>query len=237
MVVAQSSTRVLPGRAFTPTEEIDVQASLPALAARLPGVGRQSLLITECVGPHGVPDLVVLVGGAAALERRLASGVPPLTSELDAQILVRLNAGSGVWLDEVLAAIPASTPRVIERRMSRLERVGAIRRTRVGAYLRRSEISPFGRTHALEAKVSDWGGAIGQALGYASWCDSVSVVLGRAPRRIDGIASRMADHRLGLAIGGEWIAKPAPRPVRLPAARRLVASEFILTNVVDSSAS
>lgn len=231
MVVVQSSSRVWPGRAFVPTEELDVQARLPELAGRLPGVGARSLLITECVGPHGVPDLVVLVGDGAALERRLASGLPPMTNELDAEILVRLSASSGVWLDEILAAIPASTPRVVKRRLTQLEGVEAIRRTRVGAYVRRSEFRPLGRTHALEAKVSDWGRAIRQALGYASWCDYVSVVLGKTPRSVDGVASQMASHRLGFAVGEEWIAKPVARRLQLPAARRLMATEYIVTNL------
>jgi hypothetical protein len=217
------SARVLPGRRFEPVAEAQLAIHIECLVASLPAAQRRGvLLISEVAGPFGIPDFVALVPDPDRLPARLDARFPPLLSEAATAIAVAVSARRRTSTEAV--AVRVGLPRrVVRERLAALRQVGAVFGDDQSGWLRHEALAPIGRTHVFEAKVSDWRKGFSQAVTYAAWGDSATVVLARAPEtwRQSGTSDW-----IGLAIGPKWRRRPVVR--RHSPARRLWASEHIV---------
>ncbi len=225
--VLSVSRRAHPGRQYQPLAEAHIHELLPALARSLPGAARHgTVMVRECPGPYGVADLVVQVGGQRQLDRRLSAGLPPLLSEIDASIVAQLRPGQPTALSDLALSVGRSVGSV-KRRLGRLRGLDAVADRPTG-YVRHPALDLGGSLHALEAKTSDWGRGIDQALGYAVWADTATLVVGRLPRNPEPAMRRAHRLRLGLVGGTCWLRRPSRRahggPIRHWAMEHLVAA-------------
>ena len=218
-----ASAKVPRGKLFEPIEEVALHPVLRQLAMRLPGASRGVLMVPEFVGPYGVADLLVVTYVGDKLANRLALGIDPLLSELDAALVVVAHPLKPRTISELAAAV-GRTERAIRRRVSGLVSRGALVETTAG-YMKPSALRPVGRLWALEAKVSDWRRGVGQANRYGVWADGSALVLSRVTNEADVIssASRLG---LGVAHGPRWLIRPTLRPQN--DATRLWASEHLI---------
>lgn len=118
------------------------------------------------------------------------------------------------------------------RRARRLVRAGALFEPEEDRFLRAPELAPVGRLYALEAKVDDWSGGLGQALRYGSWADASAVVMGQLPRDPSAAIRQASGLGVGLALGSRWLVRPKVR--RHALAHRLWASEFVVAALSDA---
>lgn len=215
------------GQRFEPTVERELDADLRTLASGLPGAGEGLLAVVEFHGPRGVPDLLVMARGVAALRHRLENGAPFIESPADCAVVAVLNIKRPMTSSSVASETGMSLEQV-ERRLRALTHAGIVV-TQGQGYCRRADIEPIGRTYAFEAKVSDWRRGLDQALRYSAWCDASSLVLLRAPADMGGLIERCTLFDIGLAIRDEWVRRP--RLGRPQPALRLAASERLALQV------
>lgn|SRR5450759_204358 len=211
------------GQRFQPMAERDLHPTLRDLAGRLPGAANGVVVIADMPGPAGLPDLVA-VPLTAKLATRMDSVCPPLLAWADA----RLAAGCSTTRPLSVATLARRLSTDVDstrRRARRLSRSGALIECGSG-FVRAQELEPIGRLYALEAKVDDWSGGLGQALRYGAWADASAVVVGKLPRDHSRAVSLASQLGLGLALGPSWLVRPRVR--RLALARRLWASEFVV---------
>lgn len=225
-VEVRPSLRPRQGRRFEPTHELAVVASARRCAAGLPGAHRGLLLVGELAGPQGIPDLTAIVGPPEPLQRRLASGVPPLLNELDAGVAAAASATVPRSV-EALAKELGWPPAVVAARMTGLLRAGAISEPSPGRYRRDPALGPIGRIYAIEAKVRDGGAALRQVRAYTTWADAYVIVTGAmgetARSRLEPEVHRDGG---GLVVAGRWRQRPRLRPTSR--ARRLRSAEHIV---------
>lgn len=225
--VVTTSLRSRPGHQYEPVAEAEVHSLLPTLALGLPGAARHgAVMVRECPGPYGIADLVVLIGGQRQLERRRDADVPPLLSELDAAIVAMLQPVRPTPTDQLAIAVDRPL-RSVARRLSALGDLGAIS-ARPSGFVRNPALDLRGSVHALEAKTKDWNRGIDQALAYAVWADTSTLVVGQLPRDTRLAEDRAGRLRLGLASGLRWVRRPSrrthERPLRMWAMEHLVAA-------------
>lgn len=222
-----TSKHARPGRPFQPVQEAELHRDLPALVRSLPGAVRHgALLIAEAPGPFGVPDLLVLVGGQRQIDQRLASGLAPILSEMDAGLVAQLSAHRPASVSD-LALVLGWTEDAVRRRARRLAGLEVVA-DRPSGLVRHPMVGFGGSIHAIEAKVNDWNRGIDQSLLYATWCDSVTLSVGRLPRDFTPAVVRAARLRLGLVGSGRWLCRPGrrshPRSVKQWAHEHVVAA-------------
>ncbi len=216
------------GHRFEPTVERELDADLRTLASGLPGASEGLLGVVEFQGPRGVPDLLVMTRGTAALRRRLQYGVPFIESAADCAVVATLNIKRPLTSRDVASAT-GMTVEQVERRLRALTHIGIVVAHGQHGYSRRADLEPIGRTYAFEAKVSDWRRGLDQALRYSAWCDASSLVLLRAPSDMSGLIERCNHLDIGLAVRDQWVRRPRlGRPQR---ALRLAASERLAQQV------
>lgn len=232
-VQESTSRRDRPGRRFMPTAERELDPDLRDLAARLPGAGRGVTVIAEMPGPAGLPDLVA-VPMTPRLATRLEYACPPLLSWGDVRLAAAASPRQALSASALSRRLEADE-RSVRRRIARLIGCGALVETASGCVLRAPEIQPVGRIYALEAKVDDWSGGLGQALRYGAWADASATVVRRLPRDRSRAMAQAADLGLGLALGARWLVRPRVR--RLELARRLWASEHVIAALAGASPS
>jgi len=222
----EDSVRPRHGRRFEPTHELRVGKDVESLAGKLPGARSGVLVIREMTGPFGVPDFTAVVGGARALERRLALDVPALLNEIDAAVVSVLTPRRPKTIVEIENSIPWSQESVA-RRLPRLLRVGAVIQLRPGAYTRPSDLQSIGTIWALEVKVNNWRKAISQARTYSIWADGYVVILGPVGGPVIAkVLEEAALDQSGVVIDGVWFRKPhVQRQSRM---RHLWASEHVI---------
>lgn len=228
-VVAASS---LGGRRFEPVHERLVDPDLRAAAGRLRlPADSLNFLIPECRLPVGLPDLLVASLDQAALLRRLAVGAPPILSEPATRLAANLSTTRPTTVDS-LAGLLGSTKRQGSRVLLGLAKLGAVYRDG-DRWVRAAGFEPVGRTYALEAKVDDWQSGLDQCLRYGAYADSTTLVLPRMSEKVRTSAvSRFSALGVGLYVDGKWLVRP--RLSRLKAAKRLLASEYVLAALGDT---
>jgi hypothetical protein len=91
-------------------------------------------------------------------------------------------------------------------------------------YTRHLALTPLGRLHVYEVKVSDWRRGLHQAATYAAWADQSTLVLGRRPGSVAVAVEEARRHRVGLTVGKQWYFRPRLALPRRPL--RLWASEI-----------
>lgn len=216
----------LPGRRFEPLEERELDGALRYLASTLPGADSSMLITPEFPGPLGVPDLLATVDAERDLAERLADGTSPILREADVAVLAAVAVGRTTTSARV-ARVAGISQDQAEKRMRSLTSRGALIAVGSG-YRRNPAVRSIGRTHALEAKVSNWRRGLAQTLRYASWTDSSSLVLLRRPREIDAAAGIARQLGIGLAVSERWVVRPVLhtpiRSLRLLASERIVAT-------------
>jgi hypothetical protein len=213
------------GRPFEPVAERHVVPSL-RLAARKLAVTTASpvVMVPECPLPAGVPDLLVLVADERRLTARLRSDVPPILAQQEVRLLAACGPRRPARIER-LAEVTGLAAGQTRRLLARLVRVGALERTEAG-WRRNDAIAPFGRTYALEAKVSDWRSGIAQCLRYGAFTDGTGLALGRVSAQVAKSAVEFGQqHRIGVFIDGRW--KTRPRMIRHSLERRLWLAEHI----------
>ena len=82
-----------------------------------------------------MPDFVAVVGAEAALDRRRASGMPPVMNEADARLLANLHAGRPLRLSTIAGSM-GWKPDEVAARMERLAASGAVVRATGDRYTR-----------------------------------------------------------------------------------------------------
>lgn len=226
-VVELESRRDRAGRRFAPSAELELHPVLRDLAAKLPGAVRGVAVIAEMPGPSGLPDLVA-VPITEQLATRINYSCPPLVSWSDAR-LVSAASVNRPFTDASLARRTGVDPADVRRRVGRLLSMGALLEAPNGCIVRAPEMQPVGRLYALEAKVDDWSGGLGQALRYGAWADASATVVQRLPRDPSKAISQASELGIGLAHNHRWLVRPKLR--RLDAARRLWASEHVVAAI------
>jgi hypothetical protein len=216
------------GRMFTPTHELKLTE--PALRAchSLPLAHNGVLVVKELAGPIGVPDFTALVGDREALDRRLASGIPPLLNRIDSAIISVSHPTHGRSIETLAKSLgwPVGT---LHRRIPRLLKSNALKESS-GCLLRAPELTPVGRIYAVEAKVDNHSAAINQVRSYSVWADSYVVVMGPlSARALSTIEAEVRIDQGGLYVEERWIRRP--RIQRLRKAQRLWATEHFVAAV------
>jgi hypothetical protein len=226
------TTRPRAGRRFLPSHELALHADAERACASLPGAGRGLLVIREMVGPIGIPDLTAVVGPPELLRARLALPVPPLLNEVDAAIAAAASPSAARTVQAIAAKLgwPSTT---IERRLPGLLRSGALLRSGRESYIRPPDLVNVGRIYAVEAKVRDAAAALQQVRTYTVWADGYVLVMSSLTDRVRArVGGEVAADRGGLMIAGKWVSRPVVH--RLPAPRRLWASEHVVAAVAGS---
>lgn len=220
------ATRTRPGRRFLPVAELELGTVLRDIAGRLPGASSGVIVIAEMTGPAGLPDLVA-VPVTPKLETRLALACPPVLAFGDARLVMACSSSRSTSLGSLSRRLEVSEE-AVRRRARRLERGGVLAATS-GGWLRPPGLAPVGRLYALEAKVDDWGGGLGQALRYGGWADASGAVIARLPRDPSRAVAQASLLGVGLAHGRRWLVRPRIR--RLSLAHRLWASEHVIAAI------
>ena len=223
------------GHQFEPRGERALHELASPAALSLPGANKGVVLISEMPGPFGQPDFVALVGGGSWLERRMAAGIPPQLSEAECIVLSVLHAERPLSQAAVLRRVGWSAD-VLVPVLKKLVRVGALKVTSSGSFLRVRDLEPSGVLYALEAKLKSWQRAVLQGRAYRSWADNYVVLLGGvgtvAKQRA---ADTIAIDRAGLFVDFEWIVRPKVRKAH--SAKRLWGFEHMYAAVVASDPS
>lgn len=228
----RQSVRPRQGRRFEPTHELAVLDSARWCAAGLPGAHRGLLVIGELTGPQGIPDLTAIVGPPQALQRRLASPVPPLLNEVDAGIVAAASATLPRSVDALATRLGWPND-VVAGRLKGLLRTKAMIELSRGRYCRDAALEPIGRIYAIEAKVRDGGAALRQVRAYTTWADAYVIVTGSlgevARSRLEPEVCRDGG---GLVVRGSWVQRPRLRPAGR--ARRLWSAEHVAAALIPA---
>jgi len=220
------SARERGGRRFQPVRELSLERVALQACAALPGAQRGLIVIKEVAGPHGIPDLVAVVGNPQVLDDRLGSDVPPLLNELDAAI-VASAAPRAPRSIATLARRLGWQVDIILPRLPRLLDVGALTETGPGVIVRPTALRPIGRLYAVETKVANWRRAVRQGRNYQLWCDTYIVVMEELSiRSMDRLLTATNEDGAGVVIDGRWRSRAQVR--RRPEWRRLWGSEHIV---------
>lgn len=191
-------------------------------------------MVSEMVGPIGVPDLTAVIHHPDALSARLAIGVAPLLHQVDAGVVAAARSVRG-RSPEALAETLGWPVNTVGRRIPALLKAGALVRLRGrDRYIRPPELVPIGRMYAVETKVRNWGQAVSQGRGYGVWADAYVLVMGPLTDSVsDKVKERVLADRAGLVVDGKWVCRPVasgPSP-----ANRMHASEHFIAAVSGCS--
>lgn len=189
-------------------------------------------MIAEMPAPAGLPDLVAIPITPRLFER-MSFSHPPLLAWNDARLVAGCSTTRPMSISSVARRLEVDEVSN-RRRVRRLVRSGALVEDGASRIVKAAELQPVGRLYALEAKVNDWSGGLGQALRYGSWADASAVVLAQLPRDHSHIVDQASQLGLGLALGRRWLVRPRVR--RLSAAHRLWASEFVIAALLGAEA-
>lgn len=233
VVELQASLRPPVGRPFTPGAEAELLQDLLQLSATIRATTGHVVAIPELVGPFGVADLVAVVDSTGALNKRLIASVPALLHSNDAEIVSVMSPRFGRATEEIAEALLWTDLSIVERRLPRLIKVGAVNRQPGGRYVRHPSLVPVGRLHAFEAKVRNWRAGVDQARTYALWADSATLGMAILPQRRDEVRRELQRWSLGLAQRRQWLVRPVLR--RHKEARRLWASEHVVAALKPTS--
>ncbi len=210
------------GQRFQAKRERELDDALLALATKLPAARNGVAVCREFSGPRGIPDLLATTSFQNALGTREASGVPAITNLSETALLASLPRNvsrTQAWIAEACGL----SERQAQSRLRALGASGAVIEDRE-RYSRHLAIQPIGHTYAFEAKVSDWGQGLAQALRYLTWADAAVIVLLDPPRDLSRAADRCRSLGVGLATGDTW--KVRPRLGRPTPGLRMAASEI-----------
>ena len=224
-IVLLTSALQLAGRRFEPTAEKSLDPALTIAASTLQVTrNRTTLVLTECALPFGVPDAVVIAIDDDAFQRRLDSGIPPVTAPAEVKMICAARRRA-CTADELIAATSLSAP-VARRYLQRLVDVGALRMA-AKRYRASATLQPVGRIFALEAKVNDWRSGYEQCLRYGSHADGTALILPRVTERVrQPLLDVTRPHGIGVFADGRWMQRP--KMSKLTADRRLHASECVI---------
>lgn len=209
------------GLRFQAQRERELDDALFDLAAKLPASRDGVAVCREFSGPRGIPDLLATTTYHGALETREAAGVPAITNLSDAALLAALPRNAPRTLSWTTDACGLSQRQTLSR-LRALSASGAIWKDGHG-YTRNPAVQPIGHTYAFEAKVSDWGKGLTQALRYLAWADAAVIVLLDPPRDLSRVADQCRSLGVGLTSGDTW--KVRPRLGRPNRGLRMAASE------------
>jgi hypothetical protein len=224
----------MPGRQFEPIWELELHEQALAACRSLPRSSQTLTVVSEMVGPIGVPDLTAVIHDPDDLVRRLEIGVPPLLHQVDAGV-VAVAQSKQARSTETLAASLRWPVGTVRRRLPALIRSGALIRLREDRYVRLPELRPIGRMYAIESKVSNWGQALGQARSYSVWADTYVLVMGPLTASVASkVKQRVAKDRGGLVVDGKWICRPVAAGPS-PAHRMLASEHFVAALVTEDS--
>jgi len=219
------------GRRFEAIGERDLYAQALVVASTLPGVSHGVLLVPEMTGPIGIPDFLAVVGGAARIAERLASGIPPVLGELESEIVTRLHPNRPRHFHALAAELRIDEAH-LRRRIGPLVASGALSVTDRGLYRRHPALTPGGTLYAIETKLRDWRRAVRQSRGYRTWASNYVLVLGDLSTKATVAALEAVESDdAGLYVDGRWLRRP--RPIPQSRQQRFHGFEFLAAALAD----
>ena len=196
------------GRRFEPVHEMALYPDALRAVSTLPGASSGVIVVPEMTGPIGIPDFLAVVGGRKQIASRISSGIPPITSELDVQLISRLHVSRPKRL-ETLVKESFMSEGAAKSRLRKLQQIGAAREIKPMLFVRSPDLTPGGRLYAIETKVRDYKRAIRQARGYRTWTSNYVIILGAlGEKALAGATLETVVDRAGLMVDGQWIRKP-----------------------------
>lgn len=157
----------------------------PALAASRGWWGSKvgpDFVASEIVGPNAVADLAGIRFSGDGLKQRLDAGIQPITNALSlrAVLLARRRPLSSAEIAATLRVSRSAATKAIGSAVD----LGAMHRKPGYRYMTDPSWGPIAsRVVALELKLSNWQGALEQAVAYRTWANSSWVVLGHISSR------------------------------------------------------
>lgn len=219
------------GQRYLPMQEARLHPWASKAAATLPGASTGVLLISEMIGPIGIPDFTAVVGGKPQITARLASGIDPITSPMDCQLLASLHSSRPRRLEAIAHELSADIES-LRSRLGVLERKGAVHQQHKGLYVRESATTPGGTLYAIEAKIGNWRRAVRQARGYRTWTHNYVLVLDEVSEKgRQAVLADIESDKAGLVMGNKWVRKPSPRvPSKV---NRILGFEHLIAGLQD----
>lgn len=220
------------GRRFEAIDERLLHEQALIAASSLPGSAAGVLVVPEMTGPIGIPDFVAVVGGRDRIARRIDSGIPPITSELDCAIIACLFPRQSRSAQSVAAELELAET-YVEGKLAALARVGAVHLVRE-SYTRADALTPGGTFYAIEAKLRDWRRAVRQARRYRTWASNYVLVMGTvAERSREQLLETLGSDQAGLYLNNRWTTRP--KRLTPPSRRRHLAFEYLAAALTDAS--
>lgn len=231
MTLHQITSAPRPGRAFEPKAELALDAALIQTAMSIMRVvSGRPILLPQLHLERGVPDMVLAIVDETRFERRRESGLRALRNVQESALIERCGRGA---TEQSIAGHMGVGVNQTKRLLKGLSRDGLVEESAAGIWRAHPAVSPFCRTYALEAKVSDWRAGIGQCFRYLSSTNATVLVMGElSPTVMSTFKSTLAETPIGAVVGNKWTRRPQSR--KLPLARLLATSERVLSAIYGS---
>lgn len=153
----------------------------------------------ECVGFPGIADVVFVRFDSSAVEQRLASGLGPITNDLQARVFHALGRCGCLSGSELALWIGCSMKHLRYSVLPELLRAGYVGCSSDGYFLELEYQPVVDQVIAIEVKRQDWVRGIYQARRYQRFANSVLLAIDHAyVHRVLPYLNELKEQRIGL---------------------------------------